>query len=281
MPMSPRQRGATLVELLVALPLAALLLALVSAALVAGARTARRVDAETRRAREVRHALGVLEGELRPLAPRALLQVSDTLVAFLGNVAAGVVCAQPAPNAVVLVAPTGGGAPPWHPRPAPGDRVTAWGVAAPDAPPIPVEAILEALVPATPCALVPGAPQPAWRLTLRPGDSLPVSPGLPLHVARPVRYRHYRTEEGWYLGRQRWSLDGWEIIQPVAGPLAAPADGGLRLVAWDSLGTPIAPGPGARHLQVTLRTPAEPIGARTPLPPFALIGGVTLRGGHP
>lgn len=62
-------------------------------------------------------------------------------------------------------------------------------------------------------------------------------PGALLRGFRPYVYRLYRGgDDRWWLGRR---LRGGRI-QPVAGPFADPADGGLRLEFLDSVGRPAA-----------------------------------------
>ncbi|MBU6366110.1 MAG: hypothetical protein KJT01_07860 [Gemmatimonadetes bacterium] len=276
---TPHRRGHTLVELLAALPLAALLLALVATSLVTTSQSARRSEADTRRARELRHALAVLAAELRPLPPHALTHVSDTLLAFEAPLLVGLACAQPTRATLVLVpTPAASAERPWRTLPATDDQVSAWGIA-PDGRTLrPLAGTMAALQRTDPCALNRHPPHPAWRLDLRNPLPADMAPGLPVSVARPVRYRLYRTTDGWFLGRQALVRRAWETIQPVAGPLTAPGDGGMRVRAWDAKGTPLADGRGAHHLQVTVRAPAEATGGARPAPPLTLTGAITLRG---
>jgi hypothetical protein len=63
------------------------------------------------------------------------------------------------------------------------------------------------------------------------------SPGALLRGFRPYVYRLYRGgDDRWWLGQR---LRGGRI-QPVAGPFADPADGGLRLEFLDGVGKPAA-----------------------------------------
>lgn len=281
--MSPARLGHTLVELLVALPLAALLLALLTLQLVSTARSARHADALTRRARDLRHALGILTTELRPLAPTTLTHWSDTLLAFDAPIMVALACAHPARDALVLV-PTAAAHParPWRTTPAPDDLVTAWQVSPNGQATATYQGAVASLQRTTPCTLDHHPPRPAWRLDLRTPLPATITPGLPVRLARPVRYRLYRTTDGWFLGRQTRVRLTWESTQPLAGPLDTPALGGMRVRAWDSLGAPLPPGTTTpHHLHLTLRAPAEPTGSAHPTPPLALTAAVTLRGTVP
>lgn len=60
-----------------------------------------------------------------------------------------------------------------------------------------------------------------------------VSVGSPVRSFRPYTYRLYMGGDGWWWLGQRLR-DG--RIQPIVGPLAAPAEGGLRLAFLDATG---------------------------------------------
>lgn len=280
--MTRRHRGFALVELLVALPLAALAGAVLMALLVEGWHVARRQQARDGALRELRHALGTLAIELRPLAPSAVWAWSDTLLEFAGVVGAGIVCAPPSATRVVVASGSDAAtARPWRAEPAPGDLVEGWHLGPDGGTPREMAATLAAVA-AGRCALAGLEGRRAWELALAPPGWAGAVPGLPLRVTRRVRYRHYQGTGGWYLGRQAQGVTGWEVVQPVAGPLLAPTQGGLQVAAWDDSGRSLPGGaPGVRHLQVTLRAPAAAIGSATVPPPVALGAGITLRGGRP
>lgn len=281
--MTARRSGATLVELLVTLPLAALVLALVASALLSGWRVARQHDHAARHLRELRHALGALSAELRPLAPDAVLHWSDTLLALRASIGTAIVCDHPAPGTLLVIAPPGSSTGvPWRTPPAAGDALQGWTLAADAHTPRPLQATVEAVDGGASCPPSPAVPHGrrglVWRLSLQHPTALSLAPGLPLEVARLVRYRLYASQGRWYLGRQAYTRGVWEGIQPMAGPLASPAASGLRVHGWDATGTPLAPGTAApQHLGLTLRTPAEPSGRQAPLPAYALYAAVTLR----
>jgi hypothetical protein len=281
--MTARRSGTTLVELLVTLPLAALVLALVAAALLSGWRAARQHDHAARHRRELRHAAGALAAELRPLATDAVLHWSDTLLTLRASMGTAIVCHHPAPATVVVLAPPGSSTGvPWRTPPAAGDALQGWTLATDLHTPQPLHATVEAVEGGTACPPSPAAPRGAgaiaWRLTLQRPSPLAFVPGLPLHVTRLVRYRLYASQGGWFLGRQTFTRGAWEGLQPLAGPLESPTARGMRVQGWDAAGIALASGGAAlQHVRVTLRTPAGPSGRQAPLPPYALHATVSLR----
>jgi hypothetical protein len=281
--MTARRAGTTLVELLVTLPLAGLVLAVVATALLGGWRAARQHDHAARHLRELRHALGALSAELRPLAPDAVLHWSDTLLTLRSSLGTAIVCDHHVPGTVVVIAPPGSSTGvPWRTPPTAGDALHGWALAADTHTPEPLRATVEAVDGGASCPPSPAAPPgsrgPAWRLSLQRPTPLSLAPGLPLQVARSVRFRLYASQGGWFLGRQTFTRGTWEAIQPMAGPLESPLAGGMRVQGWDATGTPLAPGAAApQHLRLTLRTPRGSSGRQAPLPPYSLDAAVTLR----
>jgi prepilin-type N-terminal cleavage/methylation domain-containing protein len=61
--------------------------------------------------------------------------------------------------------------------------------------------------------------------------------GAPVRLTRRVRWSLYRNANGWFLGRREWnvSLGRFDVVQPVAGPLAPyGAASGLELRYFDA-----------------------------------------------
>lgn len=85
--------------------------------------------------------------------------------------------------------------------------------------------------------------------------------GSPLLVQRLTRYVHYRSGAAWWLGRRTRSSSGWEVVQPVFGPLASPAHGGMRLAMRAHSGAAVASPESAAVLSIGLRTAAPPFAA--------------------
>ncbi len=108
---------------------------------------------------------------------------------------------------------------------------------------------------------------PGWHLVLSADASLPptTGPGAVARLTRRARFALYRASTGGsYLGWTDWNAASasWNVIQPVAGPLvpystARPKAGGVALRAWDSLGAPVLPGtlgPSIARLGITARS---------------------------
>lgn len=236
-PTSP-QRASTLIELLVALPLAVLVAAAAAMLLVRVARSARAQSAILATTRELRHVRAVLGADLAALDGRDLRTVADTMLEFRGLQGVLHVCDTPDPRTVIAAVPSAS-SDLWVAALRESDPARLWrrGRAVTD-PPTPVAATLggaPAPLSGGACGVADLLPARRWRLTLR--DSVaPIAIGAPLSVHRDVRYRHYRSAGRWWLGRQTRDGAVWEGIQPVAGPLHSPIAGGLRLEVHDALG---------------------------------------------
>ena len=265
------RRGASLVELLVAVALFTLVCAL-GAAIVRAQRTALGALAGSTQARAaLRHAAAALELELRAATladpPRLL---GDSAVELLVPVAEGVLCATPADSHELLLWPrdraAGHGRTRWREYPEPGDVVAAL-VRADSAGGRWLHAVVQEVGErvSSGCAPTPGAPAPAGsaphlRTDAPIGASL--GRGTVVRVERRLRYALYRGGDGsWQLGQRRCAADGATCggIQPVAGPLASrstrPDRAGFRARLVDAGGAATADG---RLLQITLRAPREP-----------------------
>lgn len=232
-------RGATLVELLVALPLAMMAAAAAAVLLVRLSHTTRAQSSALATARELRHATRVLASDLEPLSGRDVHVVSDTLLQFAEQLGVLTLCEVPDAQTIIAAVPRGGGTQ-WVGLLRTGDRLRMWRPTAALRPPLASPRVLAS----APVALAAGTcgtdPETGrrWRLVLV--DSLEQgAAGTPVSLHRDVRYRHYRSGSTWWLGRQSRDGDTWETIQPVAGPLRAPANGGVSLTARAPDGHPL------------------------------------------
>lgn len=271
-----RRNGTTLVELLVAMPLALLAATAVAMLLIRIARTARTQSAALAGARELRHARLVLAADLEPLRGTDLLEVSDTVITLRAPLGVALLCAAPAPHVVDVVVPPASHDV-WVAAVRSGDELHAWVAgSAPTAAPLAVRRTVVA-APASLGAQRCGADSMVhsqkWRITL--GDSTTrLLHGAPVSVHRLARYRHYRSADGWWLGRQSWDGVQWDGVQPVAGPLLTPALGGVRVSALADDGSAIAIAPTTPDsvrqrialLRVALRRPRR----------FREVGGPTV-----
>jgi hypothetical protein len=282
MPMT--RRGSALLELLVALPLAAMLAAAAAAMLVGVWRLARRGDSQLAGTRELRHAHAALAADVRPLRARDLRDVRDTAIEFEAVLGVGVVCAAPTRERIDLLAadPDHAAGLGWAASVHPGDVVTLWHADAPDAPrPVDHSTPVAGLSWSSACG---GAPwTAAWADRRAVLISLAVaSPqvgmiGAPATVRRRVRYSLYRSGGSWFLGRRSLTGGRWDTVQPVAGPLLSPAQGGMAVQALDQRGEPAVPLEETAVLRITLRLHQSPVGNAAPRPDSATLD-IALRG---
>ena len=260
-------RGMSLIELLVALPLIALLGVLAVTLLLTVQRDALRLDGTLNASRELRHSAGILLSDLRVARSEDVIAWTDTALEFESTVGTGVVCAATYPVTFVAVpeasaSATNFRATPdpaealWNSTPQAGDRVHLWraGTTAFDQD-VGATANIQTITNGTDCDRSPlrsPGTRETTRLTLRDTIGGRVAVGAPVRITRRTRYSLYRASDGdWFLGRRTLGVAGWDVIQPVAGPLAASRDRGLLIAVVDSAGNALASGTG-RPLSVSL-----------------------------
>jgi type II secretory pathway pseudopilin PulG len=238
MPVARRRRGYLLVEAVCALVLLGLIAA--SAGLLLSSARRALVERERRdvAARTERETVELLERAL-VLGDGVVLR-GDTAVEFDQLIGTGVLCATES-RALYLPLPTGdaGSLTQWLQRPV-ADDVIAVHHEAPDLWWYATVDSVQDRVSTEPCAATGGWRAPgaaALRLTVweeLPAD-LPV--GGAVRLLRRGRFTLYHAGSGdWMLGWRRchpW-LELCGTVQPVAGPLRAPAARGLRFQAAES-----------------------------------------------
>lgn len=252
---TPRSRsGLTLAELLMAITIAGVLLALTSVIAVRQRRfyasTLARiaVSAELRETAAILpidlRGVGVGAGDIRPGEAR------DTSLEFRATIASAVICDVASGRAIL--APTSAAGTTFAGLLTPLQETdTAWVLASVDTSEIWLPRRILATTTAAAGSCAHGAPtlavaltSPRVSLTL---DSLDAStrPGGVVRVTRSVRYSIYRSSDGsWYLGQREWnpSTARFNTIQPVSGAFLAPGLGGLRLRYFDSSGAELPSG---------------------------------------
>jgi len=225
------RRGVTLAECVVALAAGAVILAALHVLLLAASR-ARLREAAHREARgTVRAVAAILRAELQGISAPAgdIVSLADTAVTLRAVRAQSSVCAQPAPDRIVLDAGHGT----WLRTPDPardGVRILldgdpddaaddSWWVAG-------IASVGGGTCPDGTTAVAVTLAQPL------PGAAVA---GAPARVFETVDYRLYRDASGqWMLGTRSRSASGWSVTSPLAGPLR-PADG-LHIVASTAAG---------------------------------------------
>ena len=114
-PHTPTRHGSTLIDILVALPLIALLGILAIQLLLGVHRSVIRTDGALGATRELRHGASVLSSEIRGLRPQDLVAWADTAVEFDATVGMGVACAISADRTSIDVVAADGDAAGDHP----------------------------------------------------------------------------------------------------------------------------------------------------------------------
>ena len=267
-----RRRGGTLVELLVALPIAALLAVVAAAALIGSWRLVRRAEASQVSTRELRHAQAALEAELRPLRARDLQTVSDTAVEFEALLGVGVVCATTG-----VVAGTGDrvdmvSADPADPRGVSwassvqvGDALSLWRMN-PDTLGSLVElrTTVREISWGSACADSPWmagwADRRTVRLTVADASPSPIVVGAAVAARRRTRLSLYRSGALWYLGKRTRAGGAWDVVQPVAGPFLSAALRGMSARVLDGSGAVTLALSSAAALRLELRADRAPDG---------------------
>lgn len=260
--------GSALVELLVALPLLALL-ASVSLVLLLGAqRAAQQSDRTLTASHELRHATAVLAAALRPLSAHDVVTWSDTTIEFVATVGTGIVCDGRGPRDRIQLVAASTADPArahTHSPPQSGDDITVF-LAATDTglTPRPHNAHVQSASSSNHCLaspLIDSSPDVGARtMTVRLSDTLPANAvvGTPARISRHVRYTLYKSGTSYFLGRQERDNSGWDITQPVAGPLQPPSALGLLVQIRDRHNATLVPGDtGAAVIRIELRAPAR------------------------
>jgi hypothetical protein len=247
----PARAGLTLAELLIALAVTGIVLALLTAISVREQRAFSDLADRAALAGQLRDASTILPVDLRALSPTLgdIRDARDTAVELRATIASGVVC-DTAANALILppsIADSGVMYATSIGAVSPGD--TAWLLDAGDSASTwrPFAVTLAGATRAGQCAA--GGPNLSTSVAAQPRGQLTVSGGIPssavgspLRVTRSMRYSIYRaSDKAWYLGERDWNAAAlrFNTIQPVAGPLLSAAAGGLTFAYRDSAGSPL------------------------------------------
>ena len=277
------RRASSLLELLVALPILAIVGAIAIAVLLGAHKQARKSDTVQGNARELRHGGLVMATELRPLQPEDMIAWTDTSLEFHSLVGVGIACETRAPDRHIDILPA------WDGDPArtafittaqANDRVIAWRAPRdPGTRPTPWETRLVSVASSSACAGSPLRIDVTRAIRLHVSDTIasPLQEGTPVRITRRVRYALYRAGDGnWYLGRRSHDGSGWDVVQPVIGPLLSAASRGVNFVVTDSSEAPLASG-AANAAAVRIRFRAARVGVATSIVDSSFID-VALRG---
>jgi prepilin-type N-terminal cleavage/methylation domain-containing protein len=242
------RRGLTLIELIVAMTVGGVALALIAVISVRQQRLYADVADRTALTGQLRQASAVLPIELRAASPGAgdIREARDTAIELRSSIATAVVCDTLGGSIVLAPASPGAAAfAGYLTAIASGD--TAWVLARGDTAdawiPYPVSSVSS--VAPGPCGPLGPRLNPtalvSRRVAIGLGTSGPIAnvAGSVLRVTRPVRYSLYRGGDGrWYLGQRDWNVASmrFNTIQPVSGPFSSASSHGLVFQYVDSTG---------------------------------------------
>ncbi len=260
-------RGSALLELVLALPLSALLATAAVHIMLTQLRVTRQVQARVAGTRELEHAVMALAADIRASAATDLEAWTDTSLTLHTQMFVGVVCGAPAPHVVDVI----GGSPSSPLRaslsavPRSGDRLL---LGVPDSALLGVSAlVLDTMSVAASIATAGSEPSACatsamsaraggtpWRITLTAPSAIWPRRGDVVAITRRTEWRAYRAgDQLTYLGRRDWNGSAWSTIQPVVGPLRSNAEGGFRLRITRSGGSQLTSmHPDAKQVHVRL-----------------------------
>ncbi len=281
--------GFTLVELMVALVLLAVIGGTLGTLLVSQYRIFNRTRGATQMQRDLRTGLGLLPMDLRG-ASRAggdITQLTDTAIALRVTIGSSVVCSRPAVGVIALPPLNGARADltQWHTQPQPGDIALIYDDSVGTGPeddrwlPFIIQSITTTTgectgAPFTDATLDPPSSKPRFRVTLDTDPPATVLPGMPVRFLRPTRYSLYlpgTDPDAWYLGYRELVQGTWTAIEPIAGPFERPRgnSSGIRFAYFDTLGslmsTPTADRVGRIDLSFRTRNLLRGAGSRDSL----------------
>jgi prepilin-type N-terminal cleavage/methylation domain-containing protein len=246
------RRGVSLVELIVAITIGGVVLALVSSISVRQQRLYADIAARSALDAQLRQAKTILPIELRGVAASAgdIREARDTSIEVRATLSSAIVC-DTQPGALVL-APADAHHTTFASYLTPIDvGDTAWLLVATDSVDYwrPLRVIQTAVATPGPCGHL-GPRLPAGLLTASRtvvGFALPLPTeaaiGSVIRVTRPVRYSLYRGGDArWYLGQRDWNVltSRFNTVQPVSGPFSSPSAHGLVFEYFDTSGVQLA-----------------------------------------
>lgn len=249
---APRQRrGASLVEVVITVVVAAIVLSLVSSISVHQQRLLAEVVDGIAVSGRLREISTILPIDLRAAAvsARDVREATDTSIEFRATIASAVVC-DTASNLLVL-APASAGASTYAAFATmidPDD--TAWvftpGDSADEWRPSSIASVTTINTGGSQCPARGPQLGDSVRSLARVAIGLASSPtspsallGAPVRVTRSLRYSLYRASDGrWYVGVRDWNTSAlrFNTIQPVSGPFLSAAAHGMILTYLDSSG---------------------------------------------
>lgn len=231
----PVRRGYLLVEALCALALAGVLVVACASAVLTARRATASAEVRARAERAGTEALQVVAGLLRDADSVRLL--ADTAVEFELRIAEGVICARDAGSVTFPPAAAASGLFSAVQPPEPGDLlrtalldgtggVLEWTAAPIDS----VTVRSGGAACGAPGVWVSVADQGRPSVRAVAAVSGAISPGSPARVGRRGRVAIYESAGEWMVGWRRCANGACGVVQPLAGPVRRPSEGGFQVV---------------------------------------------------
>lgn len=225
------RRGATLVELVVAMALATIVLGTAGASVMRQRRSAASQHARQRAESQIHAGVVIVAAALAGLSPAAgdlaEGQVSDTAVQLRAAMANGFACDSAIGQANIAAGDSGIAALSGiAAMPRAGDSLWWYGTSAGA---WTARRISDVSPATTACPFAGLAAWPVLHIVIAGADTVPR--GAPLRITRQVRYSVYKAGDGSsQLGLREWSevLHGFAAPQPVAGPFVRVVGDGAR-----------------------------------------------------
>lgn len=275
---SPRRRGASIIELMIALTIFGLVMAGVTSAISEQTRFqagAQRVVASQRSLRQIGD---LLPSELRALGTGAgdIYAMNASSVDLRVTTGSSVVCTIAGGGGSVTIPPvqlaTGVPLTSWRDVPATGDSLfifdegasparndDTWRAYRLSGPP----ASAQSCPTSTGFTRTAGEAAAGMRLTVTPAIPVSTVVGAPIRFFRPARYALATGADGrWYLGYTECSA-GCGTLDVVAGPVRPPSGQGIGFTFRDSLGAVTANRADVAFVELVLRTDGAPVGERS------------------
>jgi len=249
---APERRGMSIIEVIVAMVVAGIVLALITTIGVRQQRLFTDLTDGIALSGQLREAATILPIDLRgvSVASRDIREARDTSIELRGTIAGGVVCDTITNGVVLAPAVVGAGTYASYLTSidvgdtiwvfTPSDTLDDWQ-------PIAVGSVGSSAPKqcATRGPLLTDSALTLPRVSIglsSPPALLAAAIGMPVRVARPLRYSLYRASDGsWYVGEKDWSTSSarFNTIQPVSGPFLSATSRGLAFSYLDSAGAPM------------------------------------------
>lgn len=275
---STRRRGASIIELMIALTIFGLVMAGVTGAIAEQTRFQAGASRVVASQRSLRQISDLLPSELRALGTGSgdIYAMNASSIDLRVTTGSTVVCQVAAGGGSVTIPPvqlaTGVPLTSWRDIPTTGDSLfifdegatparndDTWRPYRLSAPP----AAAQSCPTTTGFTRTAGEAASGMRLTVTPAITVTTAVGAPIRFFRPARYALATGADGkWYLGYTECKA-GCGTLDVVAGPVRPPSGQGVGFIYRDSLGAITASRTDVAFIELVLRTDGPPPAERS------------------